>query len=468
VREWFGERLKQRNEAAWKAGHGRIYEHLRDKTEEGGQPTLEGLAPLYQAIGHGCRADRYQEALDDIYVNRICRRTRDGKIEFYARNRLGTFGSDLSAISWFFEQPYEVPFSRLTPSARSWVIGEAASCLRAQARFAEALPAMRAAMRMTEVAKTWENAAARAILLSETELLVGDVATAVTVAERSVGHADCGGGQFLMVISRVSYAHALHIAGRRADAERLFIDAEQRHGRNESEFPQLYSVQGYQYCDLLLAKREYGMARDRAVQNLLEFQSWYSLLSKACDILTVGRAHLGLALEAIFLRHAAGALPAGVDSRAACVRLDEAIDGFRVSGESTHIPDGLLVRVCFRRNVGDWGGAERALDETEEIGEQGPMRLYLCDTALERARLAFARIEGFAPLNGMLERDNPPKPTVPTADQIAQLKNEAEKQLKIAADYIEKCGYHRRDEELAELQAVLRGEKSFTELPPRV
>jgi hypothetical protein len=124
--------------------------------------------------------------------------------------------------------------------------------------------------------------------------------------------------------------------------------------------------------------------------------------------------------------------------------------------------------VCFRRNVGDWGGAERALDETEEIGEQGPMRLYLCDTALERARLAFARIEGFAPLNGMLERDNPPKPTVPTADQIAQLKNEAEKQLKIAADYIEKCGYHRRDEELAELQAVLRGEKSFTELPPRV
>ena len=96
------------------------------------------------------------------------------------------------------------------------------------------------------------------------------------------------------------------------------------------------------------------------------------------------------------------------------------------------------------------------------------MRLYLCDMALERARLAFAKIEAFAPLNGMLEKDNPPKPIVPSADEIAKLKSEAEKQLEVAADYIEKCGYHRRDEELAELQAVLRGERKFADLPPRV
>ena len=56
----------------------------------------------------------------------------------------------------------------------------------------------------------------------------------------------------------------------------------------------------------------------------------------------------------------------------------------------------------------------------------------------------------------------------PSAEQIAELKSEAEKQLKIAADYIETCGYHRRDEELDELQAVLRCEKKFADLPPRV
>jgi len=36
-------------------------------------------------------------------------------------------------------------------------------------------------------------------------------------------------------------------------------------------------------------------------------------------------------------------------------------------------------------------GAARDLDEVEETAEPGPMRLYLCDLALERARLAFAK-----------------------------------------------------------------------------
>src|SRR5207248_2906355 len=61
IREWFGERLRQANETAWKAAHGRLYEHLRDATNEGKTPSLEDLAPLYQAIAHGCRAGRYQD-----------------------------------------------------------------------------------------------------------------------------------------------------------------------------------------------------------------------------------------------------------------------------------------------------------------------------------------------------------------------------------------------------------------------
>ncbi len=89
VREWFGDRLRQTNESAWKAAHGRIYEHLRDTTKEGDAPTLEDLAPLYQAIAHGCRAGRYEEALNKIYIDRICRRRADGRLEFYARNKLG-------------------------------------------------------------------------------------------------------------------------------------------------------------------------------------------------------------------------------------------------------------------------------------------------------------------------------------------------------------------------------------------
>ena len=56
VREWFGERLRQTNEAAWKEAHSRLYVRLRDTTCEGNTPTLADLAPLYHAVAHGCRA----------------------------------------------------------------------------------------------------------------------------------------------------------------------------------------------------------------------------------------------------------------------------------------------------------------------------------------------------------------------------------------------------------------------------
>jgi hypothetical protein len=98
VREWFGERARVTNEAAWRAAHSRLYDHLRRSTREGRTPSLADLAPLYHAIAHGCRAGRHQEALDHIYKDRICRRLRDGQIEFYSGTKLGAMASNLAAI----------------------------------------------------------------------------------------------------------------------------------------------------------------------------------------------------------------------------------------------------------------------------------------------------------------------------------------------------------------------------------
>jgi len=462
VREWFGERLKATHESAWKAAHGRLFEHLRDTTKEGRKPTLEDLAPLYQAIAHGCRAGRHQEALDKIYVGRICRRERDGNIEYYARAKLGAIGSDLAAISWFFDKPYAVPVAALTPPDQSWVLGVAAFGLRAQARFAEALPADRAGLRLYKDAHDWQNAAISASNLSAAERLAGEVASAVATAEQSIALADRSSEEFHMLASWAAYADALHAAGRREAAARAFAEAEDRQKKRQPKYPLLYSLQGYGYCDLLLAEGDHAAARDRATQTVkwMKQQNW--LFDIGVDTLNLGRAHLGLALA----QQSSSAVRK--DARVARARLDEAIDTLRAAEESTHVAGGLLARAAFRRSIGDWDGAARDLDEVEEIAEPGPMKLHLCDLALESARLAFARIEAFSPLNGMLEKDNPPKPVVPNADKIAELKSEAEKQLNITADYIETCGYHRRDEELAELQAVLRGEKKFADLPPRV
>ena len=464
VREWFGERFRQANEAAWRAAHGRLYEHLRDTTKKGETPTLDDLAPLYQAIPHGCRARRHQEALNEIYVGRICRRHPDGHLEFYSTFKLGATGSDLAAISWFFKKPYETLATSLTPNEQPWVLNLAAFMLRAQGRLAEALPATRAALQMAEAAQSWHHAAATASNLSQAELIHGECTAAVNTAARSVEYADRSGEAFHIMTKRVAHADALHAAGQRDAAEQLFADAEKRQREWRSYEPLLYSVQGYAYCDLLLAKSDWIGARDRAVKTLEIALRNNWLQDIALDTLTLGRAHLALALDN--KQHSSSNCHA--DARAARARIDEAVEGLRAAGTSHHVPRGLLARAAFRRSVGDWEGAARDLNEVEEITEPGPMRLYLCDLALERARLAFARIEAFAPLNGLLEANNPPKPIVPSAQEIATLQDDVTKQLAIASELIAKCGYHRRDEELAELQAVLSGERRFADLPPRV
>jgi hypothetical protein len=130
-------------------------------------------------------------------------------------------------------------------------------------------------------------------------------------------------------------------------------------------------------------------------------------------------------------------------------------------------PLGLLARAAFRRTVGDWDGAVRDLDEVDEIARPAPMQLWLCDMALERARITFARIEAFAPLNGLID-NGPRKPATPGAKERTKLKKEARVNLAMARDLITRCGYHERDEELDELESVRDGQRRFADLPSRV
>jgi hypothetical protein len=465
VREWFGDRLKATNEAAWKAAHSRLYDHLRDATHEGQTPTLADLAPLYHAIAHGCRAGRHQEALAEVYKNRICRRRSDGDLEFYASKTLSAQGSNLAAISWVFDKPYEALPATLVGQDRAWVLGQVGYALRAQGSLQEALPAMRAALHLEEKEQDWRNAASAASNLSQTELLVGEIGAAEITGGTSVAFADRSGEAFRMMSNRVTHADALHAAGEWEKAADIFADAERRQRQRQPEFPLLYSLGGYHYCDLLLSHGQAAATVDRTAQTIRWARQQGISLNVALDTLTLGRGHLALALQG--LASGSAIESASADVGGAAVGLDLAVEGLRTAGEQVWIARGLIARAAFRRTVGDWAGAARDLDEAEEIAEPGPMRLYLCDIALERARLALARREGFAPLNGLVEPSSPP-PAPPAAGEAAALKDEALKQLDIARKLISTCGYHRRDEELAELDAVVAGARRFADLPPRV
>jgi tetratricopeptide (TPR) repeat protein len=429
---------------------------------EGETPRLEDLIPLYQAIAHGCCAGRLGETLNEIYLKRIVRQYWGGA-EYYALLKLGAVSSELAALSWFFSKPFENPSESLPKGLQAFLLSQAGYCLRSVGRVSQALLAMRAALNVEVAAGLWSSAVHTAANLSETELLAGNVVAAISAATSAVSYADREADNHQMLSRRSDLANALHANGQRSEAERLFREAEQLQKKDRTDAI-LISTRGFQYCDLLLAMGHWSVARDRAVRTIIEATRGNWLLDIAQDTLTLGRAHFGQALEKVRRRPP---LTKCDDANIASAKLDESVERLRASGHNHYLPNGLLARAAFRRSAGDWDSAVRDLDEVEEIAEPAPMRLYLCDMTFERARLAFARIEAFAPLNGMLEKDNPQKPTVPSADQIAELKSNAEKQLKSAADYIEKCGYHRRDEELAELQAVVRGEKKLADLPPR-
>ncbi len=54
------------------------------------------------------------------------------------------------------------------------------------------------------------------------------------------------------------HADALHQPGCRAEAEAQFREAEQLPAESQPEYSLLYSLRGFQHCDLLLAAAERG------------------------------------------------------------------------------------------------------------------------------------------------------------------------------------------------------------------
>ena len=454
LREYFGQRLRERQPEAWRAAHWRIYDYLCAMTEDKPDATLEDLQPLYQAVAHGCHAGLQQEACKKVYSDRIVRRG-----EFYSTNRLGAFGSDLGAVACFFETPWSRVSPTLTQADQAWLLAVAAFNLRALGRLSEALEPMRAGSEITVRQERWKNAARSVSNLSELELMLGEVARAARDAEQSVSYADRSGDAEERIINRTTHADALHQAGRGDEAEARFREAEQMQAEADSDNPRLYSVQGFRYCDLLLSEVERGAGRarverreeegtslcravaDRAAKSLEICERNHWLLDIALDHLILGRAALYNAiLESRSCQREPAKptqLPTSEQSQrgftTAATELDLAMSGLRRAGAQHHLPRGLLTRAWLRSLTGARTGPESAqsdLDEAWEIAERGPMPLFLADIHLYRARLFFreAKYPWQSPQHDLAE----------------------------ARRLIFKHGYLRRKEELEDAEAALK------------
>ena len=458
IREHFAKQLQERQREAWRAAHRRLYEHLTETTPH--RPdTLDGLQPLYQAVAHGCQAGLHQEACDEVYRDRILRGTGSGGN--YSTFKLGAIGADLGAVACFFEEPWKRLAPALSEAAQAWLLNEAAFRLRALGRLSEAVEPMRAGLQMRIQQKVWRSAAVIAGNLSELKLTLGEVAAAVADAEQSVDLADRSGDAFLRMAFRTTLADALHQSGRRPDARERFREAEAMQAERQAEYPLLYSVQSFQYCDLLLADAERAAwlcgagfqpamerkqdacpterkqdactttrspapsqrvgekakaetanptqacreVEERAAKTLAWAEQHLGLLDVALDHLTLGRSGLYRAM----LEPVAGLARAQARSLAtsategASEHLAAALAGLRASGSQHHLPRGLLSRSWLRFIEGDPDAARADLDEAWEIAERGSMGLHMADVLLYRGRL-FQDPADLAQARGLIEQ----------------------------------------------------------------
>jgi hypothetical protein len=425
LREYFADQLRTRFPEACKAGHRRLFEHLCETIEH--QPaTLAGLQPLYQAVAHGCLAGLHERARADVYRDRILRGTGSGGN--YSTFKLGAIGADLGAVACFFTTPWTILAPSLAPADQAWLLNEAAFSLRALGRLTEAVEPMRGGLEIYVAQHEWGYAARLASNLSELELTRGDVSEAVTAGKQAVTYADRSGKDDWVsdVNSRETLADALHQAGRREEPRRLFEDAESRQATFQSEYPQLYSLGGFQYCDLLLSDAECAAWQRWLIAGIGQHEmstttisACNAVIERASTTLAWAEVHLGLLSKA--LDHLTLARAALYKGQPALDHITAAVVGLRAAGDVSRLPNGLLTRAWLRCLSGDEPGCRADLDEAWEIAERGPMPLFQADILLYRARL-------FRDRNA----------------------------LAAARRLIEKHGYHRRDEELADAEEAAK------------
>ena len=101
----------------------------------------------------------------------------------------------------------------------------------------------------------------------------------------------------MRLYSRTTQADALHQAGESEAALALFREAEAMQRERQPDYPRLYSLPGFRYCDLLLARAGVDLAGigevvERATYALEISTQQLGLLDIALDQLTLGRAHL--------------------------------------------------------------------------------------------------------------------------------------------------------------------------------
>ena len=406
---------------------------------------LNSMGPSFSAISHGCAAGRHQEAYSEVWSPRV-RRVGNS----FIAEMLGAANADLAALASFYEELWSAPVEGLPERTKARVLNAAAFSLRALGRVREAVEPYEASLKANVALNDAIAASLDAGNISELRLTLGNIAESIASARTGVAYADKSDDAFRRMDNHSALADALHQGGQAREASKLFKEAEAMQAKRQPQLPKLYSMPGYRYCDLLLARGRAYSVMERAKQTSGWMQAYNAtVLTLAVENLSLGRAYAAL-LSQIGPSARQGTTDCrGENAGRARRHLDISVEGFRGAGQEDDLPRGLLARAAFSRATGEFQNAAGDLDEVNEIAERGEMRLYLTDYHLESARLLLTRIAA-----------------APEAAEEQAMPGNAEEHYAAAKKLIEDTGYNRRLPELEAIRACLDGRISASMLDP--
>ncbi len=144
--------------------------------------------------------------LVEVYYPRIQRNGRTN----YLCTKFGAFGADLSALAHFFKhgdsEPWQTPVAGLENNDKARVLSVAAFDLRALGRPQESIQPLQASLARSIELKNWIDAAIDISNLSELQLTLGDLGSALKAAQQTVDFAGQGGNVFWQVLARATLA----------------------------------------------------------------------------------------------------------------------------------------------------------------------------------------------------------------------------------------------------------------------
>lgn len=410
VREYFGRQLQQQRPEAWRDGHSRLFDYFRNAAAL--LPTTrEEMAKVYAAVSHGCRAGRFQEVLTEVVSPRLIR----GE-QFYSTNVFGWSATELALLSLAFKVRWTEPIPELPPAAQTLVLTWAGAYHFVDAYEDVAEQAMREAFRRCVHYGDTHGAANAASYLCDIHLAMGRILPAIEFGLQGLKIADESCDQERRVINRTTLAYALHFAGRGAEAEPLFREAEaiQQQFNPQSICLPMYAA--FEFCAYLLDRGKTSEAIIRGEKMLQQAQLDNYPFHLGLARLTLGRANLQQA-----------ECESGEAWTLAESLLEQAIEDLRRSRSRIDILPALLTRAELWRRKPDGVRAKTDIDEVFLIATS-------CDLPLIQAdcHLAFSRhycVFG--------ERE------------LAKL------HLATAGKMIRVFGYGRRTEELSTLESAL-------------